>query len=228
MTVSVIIPMYDAAPYVGAALDSILPQIGPDDEVIVVDDGSSDGSREVVSAYGPPVRLLLQAHRGPAPALNRGLRAARGDMIAFLDADDLWMPDKLARQMPVLEAEPALDGVFGHIVQFVSEDAAAAAARFAVPDQPMVGMNRTTLVMRRAALERFGLFDETLGTADFVPWWARAVALGFAHRVIDAVVARRRIHLRNTGVLRRHDQQQESLLGLRQALALRRRQGPPR
>ena len=223
MTVSVVMPLYNARPYVGAALDSILGQSRPPEEIIVVDDGSSDGSQDVVAGYGPAVRLLSQDHRGPGTALNLGGRATTGDLIAFLDADDLWVPEKLALQIPVLDAEPALDGVFGHIVQFLSEDAAAVADRFVVPMQPMAGINRTTFLLRRAALDRFGWFDEALGTSDFVPWWARAAALGFRHRVLDAVLAKRRIHLSNTGTLRRHDQQQESLLGLQQALALRRR-----
>ena len=89
MTVSVIMPMYNARPYVGAALDSILGQTRPPDEIIVVDDGSTDGGPDVVAAYGSQVRLLRQEHRGPAPALNLGLRAASGTMVAFLDADDL-------------------------------------------------------------------------------------------------------------------------------------------
>lgn len=228
MTISVIIPLYNACAYVGAALESILGQSRPPEEIIVVDDGSTDGSSEVVAHYGPKIRLLTQGHSGPAIALNRGLNAATGDMIAFLDADDLWLAEKLALQVPVLASEPSLDGVFGHLVQFLDEDAASAGKRRVVSDEPMVGTNRTTLLIRRIALDRLGLFDETLGTSEFVPWFARAATLGFRYRVLDDVVARRRIHLGNTGVLRRHDQQQESLLGLRQALALRRRkQGGP-
>ena len=223
MTISVIVPLYNARAYVGAALESILGQSRPPEEIIVVDDGSTDGSSGVVAGYGPKVRLLTQEHRGPATALNCGLRAATGETIAFLDADDLWLREKLALQVPVLATDPSLDGVFGHLVQLLDEDATSAGRRFVVSDKPMVGTNRTTLLVRRAALDRLGWFDETLGTSEFVPWFSRAAALGFRYRVMDDVVARRRIHLGNTGVLRRHDQQQESLLGLRQALALRRR-----
>lgn len=223
MTVSVVMPLYNACAYVGAALDSILSQSRPPAEVVVVDDGSTDGGPDVVAGYEPKVRLLSQEHRGPATALNRGLRATTGDMIAFLDADDLWLPHKLALQIPVLAEDASLDGVFGHVVQFLSEDARAADKRFVVSEKPMVGINRTALLMRRDALDRFGWFDEAMGTSDFVPWFSRAAALGFAYRVLEPVMARRRIHLTNTGVTRRRDQQQESLLGLREGLALRRR-----
>lgn len=222
MKVSVIVPMYNAGPYVGAALDSILAQTRPVDEIIVVDDGSTDDGPAIVARYGAPVRMLRQDHRGSTTALNLGLRAATGTAIAFLDADDLWMPGKQALSCPVLEANAILDGVFGHAVQFLSADARAAAGRYVIPEGAMPAIIRGTLLMRRDALDRFGWFDETLSTADFVPWYARAAGMGFRHRMLDDVLMRRRLHLTNTGVLRRYDQQQESLLGLHQALAMRR------
>jgi hypothetical protein len=91
----------------------------------------------------------------------------------------------------------------------------------------MPGVGRQCLLVRREAFARYGFFDETLHSADFVPWYARAVALGLRTRMVDEVVARRRIHLTNTGIVRRGEQQQESLAGLRDALALRRRKNPP-
>ena len=126
----------------------------------------------------------------------------------------------------MLDGDPSLDGVFAHLVQFLSDDVDGLADRFAVPSEPMAGINRTTFLMRRDACDRFGWYDETLGTSDFVPWFSRASALGFSHRLLPEVVARRRIHGANTGIVRREAQQQESLLGLRQALALRRGRDP--
>lgn len=225
MRISVVVPLYNAEPYVGAALDSILGQTLPPDEVIVVDDGSTDRGGEVVAGYGEAVRLLRQENLGSATALNRGIRTARGARLAFLDADDLWLPEKLELQSAALDAEPALDGVFAHVEVFLSGDAAATGR--AVPPQPLAGVNRPSLLAQRGVFERFGLFDETLRTADFVPWWARAAALGFRHRVLAPVLVRRRIHGTNTGIVRRDQQQQESLAGLRDALAIRRRMKPP-
>jgi glycosyltransferase involved in cell wall biosynthesis len=197
------------------------------DEIIVVDDGSTDDGPDIVAGYGPAVRLLRQTQSGPSKAINHGLRAARGDTLAFLDADDLWMPEKQALQCHALAEDASVDCVFGHIVQFLSDDAISAAGRYAIPDGPVPGICRQCLLMRRNTFDRFGWFDEGLTTADFVPWYARAVAMGLRYRMLDDVVARRRLHLGNTGVTRRRQQQQESLLGLRQALSLRRAKDRP-
>lgn len=101
-TVSAVIPAYDAAEFVGRAIESVLGQTEPPIEVIVVDDGSSDNTSEVVAAYGASVRLVRQANAGPAAARNRGIRLATGDWIGLLDADDRWAADKLARQIELI------------------------------------------------------------------------------------------------------------------------------
>ena len=226
MRVSAIVALHNARPYIGATLDSILGQTRPPDEVIVVDDGSTDGGAAVVADYGDAVRLLRQENHGATTALNVGIRAAGGELIAFLDHDDLWTPDKLALQCAVLGEEPDLDGVFAHVEIFLSEDAAGLGGRYAVPDAPLAGISKNTLLARRSVFDRFGLFDESLRTADFVPWWARAAALGFRYRMLETVLARRRIHETNSGIVRRQEQQQESLAGLRDLLALRRGMRP--
>lgn len=102
-SVSVIIPCYNTAPYLREALDSALAQTPPPLEVIVVDDGSTDDSAAIAGSYGPPVRVVRQANRGQAAARNRGIAEARGDWIALLDADDVWLPQKTARQFEALE-----------------------------------------------------------------------------------------------------------------------------
>lgn len=212
MKISAIIPLYNTRDYICEAIDSILAQTRPADEVIVVDDGSTDGSAQLVERYGSTIRLLRQAHAGSAAAINRGLAAASGDTIAFLDADDLWDRAKLEVQLHAL-ADPGLDCVFGLIRQF----AAAEPLRALQP-----GISRIGMLARRSAFERFGLFDEAMRTADFVPWYSRAVALGLKAKVLPHLVAYRRIHAANTGVVRRNEQQQENLIGLKRALDLRR------
>src|SRR5262249_52847135 len=109
MRISVIVPLFNAARYVIAAIDSILAQSRPADEILVVDDGSTDGGAEALASYGPRLRLLRQENRGPGSAVNRGLRKAGGEALAFLDADDLWTPDKLERQCAALAADRSLD-----------------------------------------------------------------------------------------------------------------------
>ncbi|MDC7784291.1 glycosyltransferase family A protein [Rhodoplanes sp. TEM] len=224
MRISTVVPLYNAAPFVGEALDSILAQTRPIDEIVVVDDGSTDGGADLVARHVPAVRLLRQDNAGPGAAVNRGIAAATGDVLAFLDADDLWLPDRVALGAAALAADPDLDGVFGHITQFRHADMAAAALADGVP-QP--GLCRDTLLIRRDAFARFGLFDEGLRTADFIPWFSRAMTLGLRIVTRPEVMARRRLHASNTGILRRHEQQQENLAGLKRALDLRRQRKQP-
>ena len=104
--VSVVIPCFNAERFLAAALDSALAQDGPSLEVLVADDGSTDGTPAVLARYAGRVRVLHQDHRGPAAARNACLRAARGEYVALLDADDRFRPGKLARQAAVLDARP--------------------------------------------------------------------------------------------------------------------------
>src|SRR5690348_13396065 len=104
--VSVVIPSYNSAQYVGAAIESVLVQTVPDVEILVVDDGSKDATREVVARYGDRARYLYQENAGVAVARNHGIRESSGEWIGFLDADDTWLPQKLERQLAALAAAP--------------------------------------------------------------------------------------------------------------------------
>ena len=107
-TVSVVIPAYNAEAFVGDAIDSVLAQTFHDFEIIVVDDGSADGTRRVVTAYGDRVRFYQQEQAGASRARNRGIEEAHGEFIAFLDADDLWLPTKLEKQVQAFRNDPSL------------------------------------------------------------------------------------------------------------------------
>ncbi|MFZ5451113.1 MAG: glycosyltransferase family 2 protein [Thermodesulfobacteriota bacterium] len=105
--VSVIIPTYNRAALVQEAVASVLAQTYRDFELLVVDDGSTDGTREVLAAFGREITVLSRPSRGGvSPARNAGIAAAQGEWLAFLDSDDLWLPEKLARQMAFMEANP--------------------------------------------------------------------------------------------------------------------------
>ena len=110
--VSVIIPAYNSGPLVEEAIGSALAQTRPPAEVVVIDDGSTDDTAERLARFGPPVRVIRQANGGVSAARNRGLAAATGAFVAFLDADDVWHPDKLRRQLEAFAKRPEL-GLLG-------------------------------------------------------------------------------------------------------------------
>ena len=223
MKISAVMAAFNAERYVAAAIESILAQTRKADEIIVVDDGSTDRTAEVLARYADKITLLRQENRGPATAFNRGIAAASGNMLAFQDADDLWAENKLDLQSCTLAEDPDLDAVFGYIKQFVSEDVPPEIARnYLVPD-PQPGISKIGMLIRRAAFDRTGGFDSNLAVLEFVDWYARAQALGIKVRVENQIVAFRRLHESNSGRLKRAEQQQETLLGLKQALDLRRK-----
>src|SRR5579863_8357953 len=112
--VSVLIGVYNGAPYLGAALDSVFAQTYRPLEVIVVDDGSDDGSAQVARGYGDRVIYAYQDNAGNGSARNHAVRLASSDLFAFMDADDLAAPDRIALQFAALEADPGVDVVYGH------------------------------------------------------------------------------------------------------------------
>jgi glycosyltransferase involved in cell wall biosynthesis len=201
--VSVVIPAYQAERYVGEAIASAQAQEGVEVEVIVVDDGSTDGTRAAVERHAG-VRYLRQANAGIGPARNAGVLVAEGEFLAFLDADDLWTEGRLARQVALLRADPSLDMVFGHAHQFADPEHAAEIARgVAFIAEPTAAYIAGTMLILRSAFERVGPFPSHLEVGEFVEWYLRAVDLGLSGRMDDQVVLRRRIHLANTGILKR-------------------------
>lgn len=120
-SVSVVIPTYNRADRVVRAIDSVLAQTRPVDEIIVIDDGSTDDTEKIVLRYGPPVRYVRQENAGPAAARNRGIAEAQGTWIAFLDSDDRWCPEKMASQMAIFERYPQLRWCSGPAIMVVGD-----------------------------------------------------------------------------------------------------------
>ena len=216
---TVVIPCFNAAKYIGAALESVFAQSVAADEVIVVDDGSTDHSAQTVSAFGARVRLLTQANSGAAAARNAGLRVAQGDLIAFLDADDLWLPDSLALLGRGLARD--VDAAVGMVEAFVSHDLdAQEAARRVLPPTRVARMTGALLIRRRA-FDRVGSFDATLPMGEMMDWFARFDAAGCRVADCHEIVLRRRIHATNT-VYQRERTEASYLQALRQNIARRR------
>lgn len=194
--VSVVMPAYNAEKYIFEALRSVLLQTCPASEIIVVDDGSSDRTREIVEKCNG-VRYVYQNNAGVAAALNHGSLLASGNHIAFISADDVWQPDKLLQQRQRLQENPnAL--VFGHMKNFISPDLSPSdASKIACPQDPMPAFSAGTLLTRLDTFQRVGSFDESFSVGEFVDWFGRAKDLLIDVVMIDFVVSLRRLHNTN-------------------------------
>lgn len=194
--VSVVMPAYNAEKYIFEALRSVLLQTCPASEIIVVDDGSSDRTREIVEKCNG-VRYVYQNNAGVAAALNHGSLLASGNHIAFISADDVWQPDKLLQQRQRLQENPnAL--VFGHMKNFISPDLSPSdASKIACPQDPMPAFSAGTLLTRLDTFQRVGPFDESFSVGEFVDWFGRAKDLLIDVVMIDFVVSLRRLHNTN-------------------------------
>ncbi len=194
--VTCLIPVRNGARFLGGALDSILAQTWTLLEIIVVDDGSTDETAAIAKSYDARVRYLRQDHRGPAAARNRGVGAATGRLIAFLDSDDLWAPDKLARQMDGMDA---LDLSFTHFQNFWDADLAEEEVRYR--DHPLSKPSTeqciSTLLVRRDALERLGGFDERRLQGENTPLFMKAAHTGARIGMVPEVLTYRRFHANN-------------------------------
>jgi glycosyltransferase involved in cell wall biosynthesis len=223
MKISVVIPVYNTERYIAEAIDSVLAQSRPPDEIIVVDDGSTDRTLAILDQFVSRIITVRQEHSGPAIALNRGIVRATGDYLAFNDADDIWLPEKLEQQCALMSNEPEIDAVFGAVRQFISADWMNRAGDTAggANDQP--GVCRAAMLIRRRAFDWIGPFDQSFRFVDFIDWYGRANALGLRMRLLPDVVLLRRIHATNTGRTHREAQRNEDLLALKRLLDMRRR-----
>ncbi len=200
-TVTAAIPVYNGEAYLAEAIESILAQERPCDQVIVVDNGSTDGSGEIARGYAPQVEVVCEPRRGVSAARNAAMRALRGDFVAFLDADDLWRPEKTALQLSAFAAEPELSLVFGHVQQFASPGLGEGrVARLRIPDAPQPGFYMGAMLARRAACEAIGPWPEDVKVGDGLTFLLRARELGLAQAMLPETVTMRRVHGANHSI----------------------------
>jgi glycosyltransferase involved in cell wall biosynthesis len=223
--ISVMIGAYNAAPYLGESIESVIHQTYRPLELIVVDDGSDDGTGDVARSFGDALTYVRQENAGNGAARNRALREAQGELFAFLDADDRFTPQKLERQWAALAADPSLQLVFGHVQEFVSPELTQderAEVRPPAPG-PMPWTAPNLMLIRRDAFERVGPFAEDVRVGVTVDWYARALEQGLRSVVLPDVVLERRLHLSNNG-LRERDSRHQYLHVLKRSLDRRREQ----
>jgi glycosyltransferase involved in cell wall biosynthesis len=201
-TISVLIPVRDGAAYLAEAIESARSQSLPPDEVIVVDDGSTDASGEVAGRYRD-VRYVRQDPLGISAARNCAVAFSSGDLLAFLDADDVFEDDRLRHMVEPLAKHAELEAVFGCVTEFVQAG---------LPDRPRAALRTpkrrepshliTAMLIRRAAFDRIGSFSTDQDVNVTVEWYSRALAADLRSVMLDRVVLRRRLHDANVGVTR--------------------------
>lgn len=198
--VSVIMPAYNAEKYIAESIRSVLNQTYRDYEIIVVDDGSTDNTRRLVEEKFPQVRYFLTKNQGAARARNHGIRMARGDLVAFLDSDDLWLPEKLARQVELFEADKETMMVFTEELVFGSDDHKESG--LCKRERLMKGdivkniflnsdITTSTVMVRSEVFREIGCFDENVFVAEDDNLWMR-----IAHRYKVALLDEVLVHYR--------------------------------
>lgn len=196
--ISVVIPVYDGEKYLAEAIESVLEQTLKPYEVIVVDDGSTDNSAKVAESFFPHVKLIQMEQSGPSAARNVGVLEANGYYLAFLDADDIWMSNKLKLQMDFLASNEDIDVLFGKSIQFYSPDLPANSRkkiRLVEGAQPFHGPE--TLLLSKKLFLSIGLFNENYKTGENIDWYMRALDSGHKIHALNKVLVRRRIHSKN-------------------------------
>jgi glycosyltransferase involved in cell wall biosynthesis len=192
--VSVLIPVYNGEKYLGKAIESVLAQTYRPHEIIVVDDGSVDGSAEIARAY-KEVHYIYQNNQGKAAALNAGIEASRGEFVAFLDADDLWAPEKLSLQIGYLLEHPEVGYVTAHMRNFL-EPGAELPSPLTKDFMPTDYAALTTglVVVRKSLFEKVGRFGTGYVFAEDVDWFVRAKEAGIVMATLPETLLFRRLH----------------------------------
>ncbi len=183
-THSVIIPTYNRMGLLSRALTSVARQTRPPDEVVLVDDGSTDDTEGLIRRQFPDVRYLQQENRGVAAARNRGIREAKGEWLAFLDSDDEWLPHKLERQLDAVREEPEFSLCHtneiwirrGKRVNPLKKHAKSGGYIFK-KCLPLCVISPSSVLIHRSLFEQVGLFDESLPACEDYDLWLRVTAI---------------------------------------------------
>lgn len=200
--VSCIIAAHNAAKYLRETLDNVLAQRSVTFEVIVVDDGSTDETAEIAASYGDRLRLVRQENAGVSAARSRGIEHARGELIVFVDADDLCAEGRFATQARAFEEDSALEVCAAHVQNFKGDMQPEGA--------PIAGHN-IDMMYRRSAFDRIGLFNPDLRHTTCLEWMLRARRLNIRERVLPNVAVYRRLHDESLSATRANESLREHL-----------------
>ena len=207
MRLSLLMTVRDGERFLAQALTSAISQSTPPDEIVVVNDGSTDGTPDVLRTFGSALRVHHLPPQGIATSLNVALVHSRHELVGYLDADDLLPPDSLQVRAMALREQPHLAAVGGRMLQFTTLDGDADEHAYRLAPDPVSAGLVATLLLRRKALTRVGPLDESLPVMAQVDWVARARCMGLRIGAVDAVVLHRRVHGANTTLLRKDEMQ---------------------
>jgi glycosyltransferase involved in cell wall biosynthesis len=222
--VSVIIPVYKGEAFLLEAVESIQRQHYDPLEIIIIDDGSTDSTAEIAVGLKGDVHYIYQPNSGPSAARNRGLRIARGNVIGFLDVDDLWTENKMSLQLEHLAKEPSLEIVLGLTQRMQMTGFENGKVTFREWADPEIALHLGSALFRKSVFDKVGLFDESMKHCEDWDWFMRAKELHIPMMVYKEV----------TYYYRRHDKNitndtktgfKSALTMLRQSLHRRRDQG---
>lgn len=210
--ISVLIPSYNSEKYIEACLQSILEQSLKPTEIIVVDDGSSDKTVQILQAY-KNIKVICQEKKGVSFARNTALKESCGEFIAFQDADDLWLEDKLKLQFEFLCNNPDIDFVFSKMNNFIDstidDQSKIYWEQFQGKNIDPIGL--PSMLSRRTVFEKVGNFNSELPFGEDLDWFSRVEEAGIKKIIMPEVLALRRLHNSNTTLLSAKDQQQMRL-----------------
>lgn len=203
--VSIIIPAYNAAKHIKSTIDSVLAQTYSDFELVVVDDGSTDETVEILRSYGDRIRWTQAHHKGQASAVNMGISISKGEYLAYLDADDLLPPNKLAVQIEYFEKNPNVEFVYSDMYYTTPQ-----LGTILIKSQPIdpfrllqrCYISRITVIHKRSCVDKVGLFDAMLTGSDDWDMWVRMsekCRMGY----VPQPLAEYRIHGQNTSHTRK-------------------------
>jgi len=194
--VSVIVPVYNGEKFIESAVRNVLGQSYGPSELIVVDDGSTDRTAELLKAFQGVIRYVHQGKSGPAAARNHGLKLAVGNIVAFLDADDLWPDTKLETHVRFLKENPDVDIVQGLIQQMIlnKSNPSSSDMRFDLSSAPYQFINIGSATYRKSVFDRIGDFDEMLFDNEDTDWFIRAWEKNVKKVLINEVSLYYRLH----------------------------------
>lgn len=207
--ISVVITVWNGANYLSEAIQSALDQDYLNKEIIVVNDGSTDETLEIILSFGESIRVVNQENKGLGAARNAGVRAATGDYYAFLDHDDLWPSRKLSEQMSVMMSHEEDPLVFSYLQQFICPRLTETEKKeLRVNESILPAYFASNLLISKKRFEQIGFFMQENKVGEFVEWYARALRLSLPMVMSESIGLLRRVHKNNMG--RQHDRYKQS------------------